>query len=106
VGAEGGLFGLSARKRGHLFCLDEATGKTVWLSDGRQGDNAAFEAGGGAVFVLNTEGELLVLSAAARTFAPLRRYTVAPSATWAHPVILPSGVIVKDVDSLGYWRWE
>ena len=106
VRAEGRLFGLSARKKGQLFCLDEATGKTIWISEGRQGDNAALEAGGGAVFVLNTEGELLVLSASAPGFAPLRRYTVAPSATWAHPVILAGGVIVKDVDSLGYWKWE
>jgi outer membrane protein assembly factor BamB len=106
VRTEGRLFGLSAHKKGQLFCLDETTGRTIWISAGRQGDNAALAAGGGAVFVLTTEGELVVLSAAASSFAPLRRYTVAPSATWAHPVILAGGVIVKDVDSLGYWKWE
>jgi outer membrane protein assembly factor BamB len=106
VRAEGRIFGLSSRKKGQLFCLDEATGKTIWLSEGRQGDNAALIAGGGAVFVLSTEGELVVLAAAAPRFAPLRRYTVAPSATWAHPALLPGGVVVKDLDSLGYWKWE
>ena len=40
------LYGLSHRKKGQLFCLDAATGKTVWLSEGRQGDNAALVAAG------------------------------------------------------------
>jgi len=42
----GRLYGLSHRKRGQFFCLDAATGKTAWLSDGRQGENAAMVAAG------------------------------------------------------------
>ena len=102
----GRLCGLSARKKGQAFCLDAATGKTLWLSEGRDGDNAAVIAGGGVLFILSTDGELVVASPGGAAFARLARYTVASSATWAHPVVLPSGVVVKDVDSLAFWRWE
>jgi len=47
-----------------------------------------------------------VASAGGSAFTPLAHYTVASSATWAHPVVLPRGVLVKDVDSLAFWRWE
>jgi outer membrane protein assembly factor BamB len=101
----GRLYGLSARKKGQAFCLDAGTGRTAWISDGRQGDNAALVAGGGVLFILNTDGELVVAPPGGATFAPLAQYTVASSATWAHPVVLPGGVLVKDVDSLAFWRW-
>jgi outer membrane protein assembly factor BamB len=102
----GRLCGLSARKKGQIFCLDASTGKTLWIGDGRDGDNAAVLAGGGVLFILNTDGELTVAAPGGNDFATLAHYTVASSATWAHPVILPSGVLVKDVDSLAFWRWE
>jgi outer membrane protein assembly factor BamB len=94
---EGGrLYGLSQRKRGQLYCLDAATGRTIWLSDGRQGENAALVAGGGNVFVLTTDGELLLVSQQGSAFAAARRWRVAQSATWAHPVLTGEGVLVKD----------
>ena len=103
---EGGrLYGLSHRKKGQLFCLDAATGRVVWLSEGRQGDNAALVAGGGRVFALTTEADLLVLPQKGDAFAPARRYRVAPSPTWAHPVVTGEGVLVKDRDSLAYLRF-
>jgi outer membrane protein assembly factor BamB len=102
----GRLCGLSARKKGQIFCLDAATGRTLWISEGRAGDNAAVLAGGGVLFILNTDGELVVAPPGGSVFAPVAQYTVATSATWAHPVVLPGGVLVKDVDSLAFWRWE
>jgi len=103
---EGGrLYGLSHRKKGQLFCLDAATGKVAWLSEGRLGDNAALVAGGGMVFALTTEADLFVLPQNGDAFAPSRRYRVAPSPTWAHPVVTGEGVLVKDRDSLAYLRF-
>jgi hypothetical protein len=101
----GRLYGLSHRKKGQLFCLDAATGRTVWLSEGRQGDNAALVAGGGWVLALTTEADLLVLPTKGDAFAPARRYRVASSPTWAHPVATDDGVLVKDRDSLAYLRY-
>jgi outer membrane protein assembly factor BamB len=103
---EGGrLYGLSHRRKGQLFCLDAATGKVVWLSEGRLGDNAALVAGGGMVFALTTEADLLVVPQKGDAFAPSRRYRVASSPTWAHPVVTGEGVLVKDRDSLAFLRF-
>jgi outer membrane protein assembly factor BamB len=99
------VYGLSHRKKGQLFCLDALTGKTLWLSEGRQGENAALLAGGGALFVLTTDSELLVAKQDGASFAVLKRYTVAPSPTWAHPVVLGEGVVVKDSDSLAFLKF-
>jgi outer membrane protein assembly factor BamB len=104
--AEGGrIFGLSQRKRGQLFCLDAATGKVVWLSEGRQGDNAALVSAGGSVLVLTTGGELLVVPQKGDAFMAARRYRVAESPTWAHPVVTADGVLVKDKTTVAYWRF-
>jgi outer membrane protein assembly factor BamB len=106
VAVDGRLCGLSARRKGQLFCLDAKTGRTLWIGEGRQGDNAAILTGGGVLFVLNTDGELSVVAPGGSAPTTLAHYTVASSATWAHPVVLPRGVLVKDVDSLALWRWE
>jgi outer membrane protein assembly factor BamB len=103
--AGGKLFGLSHHKKGQFFCLDAATGKTLWLSDGRQGENAALLAGGGALFALTNEGELVVANAGAPSFAALQRYPVAGSPTWAHPAILRDGVLVKDAETLAFFKF-
>jgi outer membrane protein assembly factor BamB len=101
----GRIYGLSHHKRGQLFCLDATTGRAVWLSEGRQGENAALVAGGGAVFVLTTDADLVVVPQKGDTFAPVRRYRVASSPTWAHPVVTNEGVLVKDRESLAYVRF-
>ncbi len=103
---DGRLYGLSHKKKGQWFCVDAKTGRTLWLSDGRQADSAALEAGAGALFLLDTAGSLTVAAADATAFRPLRTWTVAASATWAHPVVLDEGVLVKDVDTLALLRMK
>jgi len=101
----GRIYGLSQRKRGQLFCLDAATGRVVWLSDGRQGENASLVAGGGSVFALTTDAELLVVAQKGDAFATTRRWRVAESPTWAHPVVTSEGVLVKDRTHLAYLKF-
>jgi outer membrane protein assembly factor BamB len=102
---EGGrLYGLSQKKKGQWFCVDAKTGKTLWLSDGRQADSAAILAGADVLFVLDTDGSLTVAAADATAWRPLRKWKVAASATWAHPVVLDTGILVKDVDTLAFLR--
>lgn len=104
--AEGRIYGFSHRKQGQFFALDAATGRTVWLSDGRQGDNAAVLAGGGMLFLLTNESELVVAPQAGDAFAPKQTWQAAESPTWAHPVVLDEGVLVKDVETLALLRFE
>jgi outer membrane protein assembly factor BamB len=101
----GRLYGLSHRKKGQFFAVDAATGRTLWLSQGRAGENAALLAGGGSVFLLTTDSELIVAAPGAAGLEILKRYGVAGSPTWAHPVVLEQGVLVKDADSLAYLRF-
>jgi outer membrane protein assembly factor BamB len=101
--AAGLVHGLSHRNKGQYFSVQPQTGKTVWTSEGRQGENAMLVASGSHVFALNTDSELHIMRATPRGLEPLRKYTVADSPTWAHPVILGNRVLVKDRDSLALW---
>ena len=52
------------------------------------------------LWCLTTEGALVVLKADPAAFAAVAAIDVAPSATWASPVLLGSQILVKDVDHL------
>jgi outer membrane protein assembly factor BamB len=97
------LFGFSHLKKGQLFCLDARTGKTLWTGPPRAGDNAAVLASSTTLFALTPDGQLLVAKPSATGLGEIRRYEVADSATWAHPVILPDGFLIKDLKSLARW---
>jgi outer membrane protein assembly factor BamB len=105
VAAGGRLFGFSHRRKGQLFAVDAATGATVWTSDGRQGENASLVATGSVVLALLDTGEIVAFDAAAGTFQPLHRSTVASSATWAHVALVEGGLLVKDVNTLSHLRY-
>lgn len=94
------LFGLSHKRKGQFFCLDARTGKTLWTSNGRDGDNAAIIAAGETLLMLTNDAELIVAKKTPESYQILRRYTVADSATWAHPIILGSRILIKDTTNL------
>jgi outer membrane protein assembly factor BamB len=97
------LYGLSQLKSGQFFALDVKTGKTLWLGEARQATNAAVTKAGDLLFLLDDNGELIVARSNRTKFEPLKRYTVANSATWAQPTISGNQVFVKDVSSLALW---
>jgi glucose dehydrogenase len=97
------LFGFSPRNSGQFFAVDANTGKTLWLTEGRQADNAAVVRAGNVWMALEDDAELVVVRANAGKFEPLRRYTVAESATWAQPVISGQRVFIKDVSTVALW---
>lgn len=98
------LFGFSHRQKGQLFATDLTTGQTLWTSEGRLGENASLVQTAGVVWALTNEGQLIIFKAGDKEFEPLARYPVAQTPTWAHPVILPSGVLVKDESKLTLWQ--
>jgi outer membrane protein assembly factor BamB len=102
---DGRLYGLSQRRKGQIFSVDAATGRTLWLSPGRAGENAAVLAGGRSLFLLTTDAELIVVALSGSGFEMIKSYALALGPTWAHPVILDEGVLVKDVDSLAFLRF-
>ncbi len=97
------LLGFSHLKKGQIFCLDARTGQTLWTGPPRAGDNAAMLMSATTLYTLLADGQLLIAKPTAKGLNEIRRYEVAESPTWAHPVILPDGVLIKDLKSLARW---
>jgi len=94
------LFGLSHKRKGQFFCIDARSGQALWTSDGREGDNAAILAAGKFLFLLTDGAELIVARSDAIQFEVLKKYSVADSPTWAHPVVVGNRILIKDASSL------
>lgn len=94
------LYGFSPRNSGQYFALDARTGKTLWLSDERQAENAAVVRAGSIVFALEEDGELVITRANPARLEILRRYDIADTETWAQPVVSGNRLLVKDVSSV------
>lgn len=95
------LFGFSVMKKGQVFAMDAATGKTLWQSPGRIGESAAIlNLGGKVLLLLTNEAKLIVLPVSTKEYAPAAEYTVADRPTWAHPVVNGNRILIKDETSL------
>jgi outer membrane protein assembly factor BamB len=101
----GTLFGLTHRNKGQFFALDPRSGKVLWTTRGREGENAALIAAGNLMIATTTEGELVIARRDATKFDLIRRYTIAESPVWAHPVPAGRGVIIKDAENVAYWTF-
>lgn len=97
------LFGLSHRSSGQFFALDARSGAVLWLGQPREAANTAVVKAGDLLFLLNDDAELIVARSSRTGFEPLKRYTVADSATWAQPAISGNRLFIKDVSSLALW---
>ena len=105
VVANGVLYGLTHRNSGQFFALDVKTGKTLWTSPPRQGENAALTLAGNVVIATTTEGALVVFRQSRTGFQSVRTYTVADSPIWAQPGFAAGGVLIKDAETLSLWRF-
>jgi outer membrane protein assembly factor BamB len=99
------LFGMSNKNRGQFFAIDAATGKTLWVSKGREADNASIVRAGNFLMLSTSNSELIVARPSTTAFEEIKRYTIADSATYAHPAYAGRTIIVKDVDKLIAWTF-
>lgn len=97
------LYGLSWKNSGQMFALDPRTGQVTWTGAAREATNSAIVKSGDLLFFLNDDAELVVARATAAGLDPLKRYTVAESATWAQPTLSGGRIFVKDVSALTLW---
>ena len=97
------LYGLSQRASGQFFALDARTGTVLWLGKPREATNTAIIKSGDLLFLLNDDAELIIARASRSGFEPLKRYTVADSATWAQPTISRNRIVIKDATTLTLW---
>ncbi|MDQ5844913.1 MAG: PQQ-like beta-propeller repeat protein [Acidobacteriota bacterium] len=95
------LIGFSVRNKGQVFSIDADTGKTLWQSPGRLGENAAvLNLAGKAMLFLTNDANLILQPTGAKSYAPAVQYTVATSQTWAHPLVFGNRILVKDDSTL------
>ncbi|MEE3366161.1 MAG: PQQ-binding-like beta-propeller repeat protein [Planctomycetota bacterium] len=97
------LYGFSHYGRGRLFCLDIKTGKVLWQGPGRTGRNVMFLSIPDHVVALIDNGQLQVVAANGKNFRATATYRVAEGGTWAPPVLLDGGFLIKDKDTLTLW---
>ena len=101
--ARGTLYGHSSKRKGQFVAMDPETGKLLWGTEGRNATSASVVAAGDHLVFLTTESQLIVTPVDPAAFNEVRRYTVAPSATYAQPIVLRDRVIVRDASNVSAW---
>ena len=101
----GTIYGLTMRSRGQFVAVDAASGKTLWNTQGREGENASMLGSRSWLLASTTDGNLVVARANPQKYDEVRRYQIAPSAVWAHPAITGNSILVKDVDKVICWNF-
>jgi outer membrane protein assembly factor BamB len=99
------LFGMSHKNKGQFFCLDAASGKTLWTGEPRQGENAAMVIADSTIFSLTNDADLVVTRASDKGMQLIKKYRVADRPTWAHPAIAGRDVLIKDETTLTAWSF-
>lgn len=97
------LYGFSHYDSGRIFCLDPETGEVLWQGPPRTGQNVTFLSIPGHVVALIDDGELRIIKASGDRYEQIASYRVAESPSWAPPVVMQSGILVKDKESLTMW---
>jgi outer membrane protein assembly factor BamB len=100
------VYGFGSKRKGQLFCLDSQTGVARWTTEGRGGTNAALQIAGPNLVVLTTEGELLVVRRSPEKYEELKRYKIAESQTWAQPVLVQNGIVIRDASAVTLWSLQ
>lgn len=99
------LYGFSHYDKGRLFCLNPTDGKIQWKGPGRTGQNVTFLAFPGHLAALIDNGELRILEASAGSYRVIKTYQVSETPTWAPPVLLQDGLLVKARTNLSYLKF-
>jgi len=102
----GFVYALSSRDRGRVFCLDPLSGEVLWQGPARTGEYASVVSTPENLFVLTSNADLLVIEPGSESLEVVASYEVADSPTWAHPLLLEGGVLIKSVDTLSLWTWR
>jgi outer membrane protein assembly factor BamB len=100
------LFGMSDKRKGQFFCLDVATGKVAWATEGREGSNAAIVNAKDVLFILTDEAKLIAAKKTSIGLEPIKTYFVADSQTLAHPVVSGREILIKDNEGLVLWSLD
>ena len=106
VFADGTIYGMSNKRRGHFVALDAETGAVKWATPGRDGNHASILQSKDHLWLLTDGGVLIVARRAAEAFKEEKRYELGTSATWSLPVVLPDGLLVREANGIVRLHWS
>jgi outer membrane protein assembly factor BamB len=106
VFADGIIYGMSNKRRGHFVALDAASGAVKWASQGRDGNHASILQTRDHVVLLTDGGALIVTQRTSDGFKELKRYEVSKSPTWTLPVFLPDGLLIREAGAIVKLTWS
>ena len=106
VFASGVLYGFSNKRRGHFVALDAATGTVKWATTGRDGNHASILQTNEHLLLLTDAAALVVARRSPDGFKEERRIELGLGSTWALPVLLPDGLVVRDANSVVRLYWS
>jgi outer membrane protein assembly factor BamB len=97
---DGTLYGHVRTRKGQFVAVDAATGTLRWATEGREGEHASVLLTPSHVLFLTNGADLVVARPGGEKFDPVRRYDIAGGATWAVPMPLPDGLLLRDATGL------
>jgi outer membrane protein assembly factor BamB len=104
--SRGTLFGHSSKRKGQFVALDPETGKVRWATEGRNAQSSSVVAAGHHLVFVTTESQLIVTPIDPDKYEEVRRYSVASSPVYAHPIVLRDRVIVRDATTVTVWMLQ
>jgi outer membrane protein assembly factor BamB len=102
----GTIYGLTTRSRGQFVAIDAGSGRTLWNTQGREGEHASMLASPSWLLASRTDGTLVVARANPQKYEEVRRYQIAESAVWAHPAVAGNSIVIKDADTVICWSFR
>lgn len=106
VAVNGRLYLHSPKRKGMFVCQDLKSGKMIWGSEGKEGDNAALVVAGNRILALTSDARLIIFRTDTENYSPEKTYEVANSPTWAHPALIDgSRLVIKDKTQLTLYRF-
>jgi outer membrane protein assembly factor BamB len=102
---DGIIYGMSNKRRGQFVAVRASDGWLKWSTQGRDGNHASVMQTAEHVLFLTDGGTLVVSRRTPEGFTEERRYEVAQQATWAQPVFLADGLLVRDATTVVKLSW-
>jgi outer membrane protein assembly factor BamB len=104
--ADGVIYGMSNKRRGHFVALDASTGTVRWATQGRDGNHSSILQTREHLVFLTDGGAMIVAQRTPEGFKELKRYEVSKSPTWTLPIFLPDGLLVREANAVVKLNWS